>query len=169
MGQSDNYVLYLGLTVTPSLLIKNGGQILINGTFMALWLAFVARPVVIGSILYLFKIPWRENLLICWAGLRGAVPIILATVPILAISAANNEQISDSNLPNIFAAIFTVVVVGAIIPGAFIRPVTKWLGMQSGHIKEAAVEIDLVNGIDLGSNYSTFYVAPELTEQNYVA
>jgi len=86
------------------------------------------------------------------------VPIILATVPVLMISEARGEDIFNTQLPMIFGVIFTVVVVGTIIPGALVRPVTKWLRMQGGEVFEPAVEIDFVASSDIGHLQQTFLV-----------
>ena len=140
------------------MLFENNSHLLKSGTLMALWVVFISRPIVVGPLLMLFKVPWRENLLICWAGLRGAVPIILATIPVLMISQARGEDIFNTQLPMIFTVIFMVVVVGTIIPGALVRPVTKWLGMQGGRVSEPAVELDFVTNMDIGHLHKTFLV-----------
>ena len=128
---------------------------------MALWIAFVSRPVVVGTILLVFRVPWRENLLICWSGLRGAVPIILATVPILALS--TRDGVMDPGWARIYAFIFMAVVVGSFIPGFLVRPVTRWLDMKAGQSVEPAVEFDIVTGGDLEHLNKTFLV-PEYSE-----
>ena len=157
-GSQISMFFILGLLITPSMLFQDNYHLMISGTLLALWVVFVSRPLVVGSLLLIFKVPWRENLLICWAGLRGAVPIILATVPVLMISEARGEDISNTQLPMIFTVIFMVVVVGTIIPGALVRPVTRWLGMQGGRVREPAVELDFVTSADIGHLSKTFLV-----------
>jgi cell volume regulation protein A len=55
-----------------------------TGLAAGLFLTFVARPVSVWVCAVWFKVPWREQVFLSWAGLRGAVPIILATVPMAA-------------------------------------------------------------------------------------
>ncbi|MDG2055544.1 MAG: potassium/proton antiporter [Phycisphaerales bacterium] len=147
----------LGLLVTPSLLIADHYELMIGGALLALWVAFVSRPLVVGTILLVFRVPWRENLLICWSGLRGAVPIILATVPVLAMSTGNDAM--DPNLVRIYGVVFMAVVVGSIVPGFLVRPVTRWLAMNAGRVMEPEVELDIVSGGTLEHINKTFFVS----------
>ena len=130
----------LGILVTPSVL----PEFLWGGVMTALWVALIARPLVVGVILYCFRLPWRENALISWAGVRGAVPIILATIPVLMISEFKEDR--GEEIERLFAFIFMVVVIGSVVPGALVRPVAKLLSMRDGTIAEPAVEIDFVAG-----------------------
>lgn len=142
----------LGLLVTPSIL----PEFIIGGIMLALFLAFVSRPLVVGSLLALFRVPWRENMLISWSGVRGAVPIILTTIPVLVISQHKEDKSDD--IERLFAFIFMVVVAGTIIPGAFVRPVAKLLRMRAGTTDEPAVEIDFVAGEGFSHRYHTYRV-----------
>ncbi|MGD8789661.1 MAG: potassium/proton antiporter, partial [Burkholderiales bacterium] len=71
--------LMLGLLVTPSILFSTWHV----GLLVAAVLIFVARPVAVWISLLPFYFPWREQVFIGWVGLRGAVPIVLATFPVL--------------------------------------------------------------------------------------
>lgn len=150
----------LGLLVTPSKL----GEFVWGGIIAALWVAFIARPLVVSVLLLFFRMPWRENILISFVGLRGAVPIILATIPVLVIftetgqSSGDMAATNDGNIERLFGFIFMVVVVGSIIPGALVRPVAKWLDMRDGIISEPAVEIELVTGEQLEHLTTTYRV-----------
>ena len=156
----------LGLLISPSILLANDYDLLIAGVLIALWVAFVSRPLVVGSILLLFRIPWRENLLVCWGGLRGAVPIILATVPVLAISKGDQTQIFETGIDRLFGLVFMAVVVGTIIPGALVRPVTRMLGMRGGTVNTPDVEIDFVTSNDMGHLDRTFIVPQGSVAEN---
>ncbi|MEE2681821.1 MAG: potassium/proton antiporter [Planctomycetota bacterium] len=142
----------LGLLVTPSVL----PEFIVGGVLTALWIAFIARPLVAGGLLALFRIPWRENLLISFAGLRGAVPIILATIPILVIAETPNRE--GTEIERLFAFIFVVVVVGSFIPGMLVRPVSKLLDMRAGTVEEPSVELELVAADILDERIETFLV-----------
>jgi potassium/hydrogen antiporter len=85
-------------------------------------LAFIPRPLAAALCLLPIRYPAREIAYVGWVGLRGAVPIILATFPVLA-------QVEGST--RIFNLVFFVVVVNSIVPGATFRWVTRRLGLQS--------------------------------------
>ncbi|HUF16751.1 MAG TPA: potassium/proton antiporter [Thermoanaerobaculia bacterium] len=108
--------LALGLLVYPSNLIPVAGM----GLSIALALTFIARPVSVFIATAFSKFTARERLMISWAGLRGAVPIILATFPLMA------------QLPNgvlIFNAVFFTVLVSVVLQGSSIPLVSRWLGV----------------------------------------
>jgi cell volume regulation protein A len=106
--------LTLGLLVFPSRLIPIAGvSLLLAGCLM-----FVARPISVILCLLPFRIGWREKTFVSWIGLRGAVPIILATYPFLA------------NLPQadlIFNLIFFVVLTSVLFQGTSIPLAARWL------------------------------------------
>jgi cell volume regulation protein A len=110
--------LVLGLLVVPSHLTRVAGL----GLGLAIFLAVVARPLAIAPLLAAFRYPKGEIAGMAWAGLRGAMPIILATYPVLA-QATGAEAIFD--------VVFFVVVVNAIIPGTTIPWVARRLGLES--------------------------------------
>ena len=68
----------------------------------------VARPAVVALCLLPFGYGFRETVYIGWVGLRGAVPIVLATMPVLAGAPGAGQ---------IFHAVFFVVVVSGLVPG----------------------------------------------------
>jgi len=109
--------LMLGLLVFPSQLVDVAGV----GLALGLLLALVARPA--AAVICLLPFRWRrtEVLYTAWVGIRGAVPIILATIPVMA-------NIPDAQ--RIFNIVFFIVVVSALIPGASILPLTRRLGLQ---------------------------------------
>jgi len=72
--------LMLGLLVNPSEL---GAEVAGAGV-VALLLMFVARPIAVTICLAPFRFSWRERLFIAWVGLRGAVPIFLAIIPVIS-------------------------------------------------------------------------------------
>jgi potassium/hydrogen antiporter len=110
--------LILGLLVYPSRLL----EVAWVGLGIAMLLAFVVRPLVVALCLVPFRYPRKEVLYIGWVGLRGAVPIVLATFPVLA---------GAPGAGRLFDIVFFVVVASALVPGATVAWVTQKLGLQS--------------------------------------
>jgi cell volume regulation protein A len=115
--------LMLGLLVVPSQLPPVADE----GLLIAVFLAFVARPVAVAACLLPFGFRWREIACISWVGLRGAVPIVMATVPVLC--AAGRSALVQEAL-DVFDLVFFIVVVGSIVPGATVRWLTRKLGVE---------------------------------------
>ncbi|CAM3766474.1 potassium/proton antiporter [Mesobacillus thioparans] len=109
----------LGLLVFPSELFNPA--ILIKGILLSLILMVIARPaaVFISTIKMDYSI--KDRIFLSWAGLKGAVPIILATFPLLA-------GIEDSH--QIFNVVFFVVLTSALIQGATIPMLANKLGLN---------------------------------------
>ena len=107
---------------------------------VGLVLLLVARPLSVMASLVGFRIPWREQVFLSWAGLRGAVPIVLATFPIVA-------GVPDSyRLLNI---VFMLVVVFTLVQAPSLRPVAHALGLISGEsTREIQVEAAPLDVLD---------------------
>ncbi|CAO1654566.1 potassium/proton antiporter [Parasphingorhabdus sp. NYA22] len=109
----------LGLLVTPS----NLAPVIIPGLSITFILMFVARPLSVFICLAPFRqFDWRSKLFVSWAGLRGAVPIVLATFPMVA------------GVPGAFAifnVVFFVVLLSSIIQGPTIKWAADRLGVRS--------------------------------------
>lgn len=132
--------LILGLLVFPAQL----PGVFLPGLGVAAILIFVARPAAVLVSLLPFSFNWRELTLLSWAGLRGAVPIILATIPATAGVPAGGA---------IFNVVFFVVVVSTLLQGTTVAPLARRLGLAVDRppwqsIAEAlpleGVEVDLV-------------------------
>jgi cell volume regulation protein A len=94
-------------------------------------LTFVARPVSVAASAVWFRVGWREQLFISWAGLRGAVPIVLATIPL-----ANDVPHSI----DLFNMTFVAVVVYTIIQAGPLGRLARWCGVETDRGRD--VEID---------------------------
>ncbi|MFF7974055.1 potassium/proton antiporter [Streptomyces sp. NPDC007905] len=109
IAQIGMFVL-LGLLVTPHEL----GDDILPALVIGLVLTMVARPLSVMLSLVPFRVPWPEQALMSWAGLRGAVPIILATIPMV-------NGVEGSR--RIFNMVFVLVVVYTLVQG----PTLPWL------------------------------------------
>jgi cell volume regulation protein A len=106
--------LMLGLLVTPHEL----PPALTPAFAVAGVLILVARPVAVSLCLIPFRYDWREILFISWVGLRGAVPIFLAIIPVL--TGAQTGTL-------LFSTTFIVVMISLLIQGWTVAPVARWL------------------------------------------
>ena len=120
--------LTLGLLVFPGQL----GAVALEGTVLAFVVAVVARPVaaIIATALHRFTL--RERLVLGWAGLRGAVPVVLAIFPVLA-------HVPDSL--DFFNIVFFAVVLSTVLQGATFLPFAERLGVTTN---EAALPTPLM-------------------------
>ncbi len=96
--------LVLGLQVFPSRL----PSVALPGLLVAAFLMFVARPVSVFAALPTGRFSWHEKLFVSWAGLRGAVPVVLATFPLLA---------GFREASTIFDVVFFVTLTSLLIQG----------------------------------------------------
>jgi cell volume regulation protein A len=112
--------LLLGLLIEPSELPR----VAVHGVAIALALALLIRPAVVLACLAPFRFAWRERLFIAWVGLRGAVPIVMATLPVLA---AEGQTVQMAEALDVFDLVFFVVLVSALLPGATVQRAARWL------------------------------------------
>jgi cell volume regulation protein A len=117
LGQIGLFVL-LGLLASPSRLPSAVLSALVVGIVLVL----LARPVSVAASVTWFGFSWREQAFLSWAGLRGAVPIVLATVP-LSLGVPGSTRLFD--------VVFVLVVVYTILQGSTIAPAARWLGMTA--------------------------------------
>jgi cell volume regulation protein A len=110
--------LMLGLQVFPVRLVP----IAWAGLMISLFLIFVARPASVHTALAFSPMPYREQTLVAWAGLRGAVPIILATFPIVA-------EIEQAD--TIFHLVFFIALTSVVIQGTAIPLLTRVLKLKA--------------------------------------
>ncbi|MHB9155584.1 MAG: potassium/proton antiporter, partial [Endomicrobiales bacterium] len=110
--------LTMGLLVFPSRL----AAIAVVGLMTSLFLMLVARPLGVFATLVFSRFNLREKTLISWVGLRGSVPIILATFPLLA-----GVERSEA----IFNIVFFIVLTSVLLQGTTIPFVARLLGVRA--------------------------------------
>jgi cell volume regulation protein A len=141
--------LMLGLLVFPSRLVPVASV----GLLVGLFLAFVARPLAVLVCLLPFRYPMREIGYIGWVGLRGAVPIILATFPVLG---------GVPGADRLFHIVFFVVVVNAIVPGATLRRATRWAGLLAPDKPPPPAVLEINSRRLLRGELLSFHIDPSL-------
>lgn len=110
--------LTLGLLVFPSKIVP----VIAGGLLISIFLMFVARPLSVFLCLSLTKMNIREKTVVAWVGLRGAVPIILATFPLLA-------GIPKAEM--IFNIVFFIVLTSVLFQGTTLPAVAKLLHVDA--------------------------------------
>ncbi len=115
LAQIGLFVL-LGLLVSPNQL----PVAVVPAIAVGLVLLLLARPLSILVCAVPFGLPWREQAFLSWAGLRGAVPIVLATIAVAADLPAG---------PDVFAIVFVLVVVFTLIQAPTLPHLARWLGV----------------------------------------
>lgn len=110
--------IMLGLLASPADLPAQ----IVPGLIAGFVLVLVARPLSVVLSTAGFGITWGEKIFMSWAGLRGAVPIVLATLPM------------RSGVPGadrLFALVFVVVVIFTLLQGPTLPAVARWCGVAS--------------------------------------
>jgi cell volume regulation protein A len=137
--------IVLGLLVFPSRLF----EVALPGAALALFLALVARPAVTALCLLPFRFPWRESAYVGWVGLRGAVPVVLATMPVLS---------GVPGAERLFDVVFFIVVVNAFVPGATVPWATRKLGVESDEPPAPRAVLAIESATPLDGDILSFHV-----------
>jgi cell volume regulation protein A len=123
--------LTLGLLVYPTQIVPIIGI----GLIISFFLIIVARPISVFLSLAFFKMPFNKLLFISWAGLRGAVPIVFATFPLIAgVDKAND----------IFNLVFFISVSSILIQGTTLSLFAKWLKLDLPEKSKPLTDVDKI-------------------------
>jgi cell volume regulation protein A len=141
--------LLLGLLVFPARLVQVAGV----GFALAIILAVAIRPLVVMLCLAAFRYRLRESAFVGWVGLRGAVPIVLATIPVMA---------DVPGARNLFDVVFFIVFVGAIVPGATVPWVARLLRVESAAPPPPATMIEVDARAPSGDELRAYFVSDQL-------
>ncbi|MGO4341225.1 potassium/proton antiporter [Pedococcus sp. 2YAF34] len=118
VAQIGLFVL-LGLLASPSKMLDQ----VLPATVIGLVLLLIARPLSVLASVAPFRLGWRDQVFLSWAGLRGAVPVVLATVP-LTVGARNVDWI--------FELVFVLVVIFTVVQG----PTLPWVAQRLGIVED---------------------------------
>ena len=105
----------LGLLSFPSRL----PGVIVPALFIAMWLTFIARPVAVAAVLTPFKSKMSQQLLVSWAGLRGAASIVFAIMATMAVDTEND----------IFHIVFMIVLFSILLQGSLLPFIARKLNM----------------------------------------
>ncbi|MFL6129796.1 MAG: potassium/proton antiporter [Mycobacteriales bacterium] len=137
LAQIGLFVL-LGLLVSPARL----GAALLPALGIGAALLLLARPLSVLASCVWFRVRWPEQVFISWAGLRGAVPIVLATIPLTA---------GVPHARSFFDLVFVLVVVFTLVQGTTLDRLARLLGLASAG-EPRDVEVDSAPLEDLGAD-----------------
>ena len=123
--------LVLGLLAFPSQLLPIAGRALVVSALLVL----VALPVAVFASLWPTRPSIREMTLVSWVGLRGAVPIVVATFPLVA---------GIPHAETIFDVVFFIVLTSVLVQGTTIPAVARLLGLDAPVPVERAYPLEYV-------------------------
>jgi cell volume regulation protein A len=145
LAQIGLFVL-LGLFASPERLLDTIVPGLVAGAVVLL----LARPISVLISMLPFKVPWPEQVFLSWAGLRGAVPIVLAMIP-LAQGVPGAERLVD--------AVFVLVIVLTLLQGTTLAPLARKLGLSVASEAEE-IEVDSAPLDELGAELLQVRIQP---------
>lgn len=144
--------LMLGLLVNPLEMWQVAGMALLIGLFMIV----VARPIsVFFSLIPFSNIPFKGKVFISWVGLRGAVPILFATYPVVAGLEYHHT---------IFNIVFFITILSLLVQGTTITSMAQYLKLSEpllNDVSDFGVEIPE----DSGSSLKDLYVTSTMLEK----
>ncbi len=144
LGQILMFIV-LGLLSFPSRLL----DVFVPGMAIAAVLVLVARPLAVAFTLFPFRYSIRERLFLSWVGLKGAVPITLATFPLLAGLPAASLM---------FDIVFFVVLVSAVVQGWSLPWVARRLQLEAPPKREAPVTLEISSLFNVEGDIVDYYV-----------
>lgn len=139
--------LTLGLLVFPSHLL----EVAAVGIALTAVLVLVARPLAVVLCLAPFRYPPREIAYVGWVGLRGAIPIVLVTYPLLAGVPGGSR---------LFDIVFFVVVVSVAVQASTVRGATRVVGLEEPAPPPPEASIEITSMTNLDARVACYHVDP---------
>lgn len=142
--------LVLGLLVFPSRL----PSVAFSASLVAVFLMFVARPIAVYLSLWKSSFTIPERTLVAWTGLRGAVPIVLATFPF-------NAGYQNSEI--IFNMVFFIVLSSILLQGKTLMLVAQWLNVDEPLVARPQYPISFEKTSDIESETREIDISPTVS------
>jgi len=146
LAQIGLFVL-LGLLAAPSRFVEQ----IVPAIVIGLVLLLVGRPLSVLVSLTPFRVPWRDQVFLSWAGLRGAVPVVLATVP-ATLGSGGTEWIFD--------LVFMLVVIFTVVQAPSLPWVSRRLGVAEG-VRQVGLSLESTPLEELGAEVLQVVIGPE--------
>ncbi len=130
-------IVNIGMFVLMGLLVfpHEWSNLWLQGLLLFLVLTFVARPLAVFLGTIGMKFGFKNTLFASWAGLRGAVPIVLATYPAAAGLEIGNE---------VFNLVFFAVILSILVQGSTLGVVAKWMGLAEPARPKALFSLEMI-------------------------
>jgi len=137
----------LGLLVFPSQ-IK---PVILSGMLISLALILIARPAAVFITLLPFHYTAREKAFLSWVGLRGAVPVVLATFPLVA---------GVSGADGVFNLVFFIVITSVLLQGTLLPQVARWLKVDAPLARKPQLPLEVLSGHGVKGDLKEIQVHP---------
>jgi potassium/hydrogen antiporter len=126
--------VFAALGVTIDLTDLGANHLWLDGLVLALILAFVARPIVVGPLLLPVRLRWGERLFVIWGGLKGAVPILVTTLVLLSGTEGGRR---------LYGIVFVVVAFSVIVQGTSLPFAASRLGVPMRNVEPEPWDISI--------------------------
>ena len=120
LGELGELAAFVALGLTVDLAFIGDEGLWWRGLLLAVLLGFVVRPLVVAPLLTVVDLSWGERGFIMWSGLKGAVPILLASLAVVA---------STDYAPELYGIVFVVVLFSVVVQGSLVPTVARRLGV----------------------------------------
>ena len=146
------WLAQIGLFVLLGLLASPGGfgDVLVSALVVGAALLFLGRPLSVLASCAPFGMSWRTQAFLSWAGLRGAVPVVLATVPV---------TMGTPDVEWIFDLVFVLVVVFTLLQAPTLPWVARRLGVDAAH-QSLDLAVETTPLADLGAELLEIDIGP---------
>jgi cell volume regulation protein A len=120
LGELGELATFVALGLTVNLAFIGDEGLWWRGLVLAVLLGFVARPLAVGPLVSVIDLTWGERGFIVWSGLKGAVPILLASLAVVA----GTEYAAET-----YGLVFVVVLFSVVVQGSLVPTVARRLGV----------------------------------------
>jgi cell volume regulation protein A len=120
LGELGELAAFVALGLTVDLAFIGDEGLWWRGLLLAVLLGFVVRPLVLAPLVSVVDLSWGERGFIMWSGLKGAVPILLASLAVVA---------DTDYAAELYGLVFVVVLFSVVVQGSLVPTVARRLGV----------------------------------------